>query len=112
MKIVHDAPIITTKALHFLKENVFQAAEMKKSGKLNEILERFKDNSENVFVMQHDKEKSLKAVLIDYTYFEKLLSCQELMDDSYNRKPKPVHKFEDEDDFLTFLDAQETWDSE
>jgi len=72
-----------TDSLRFLRERVLTVTDIMRTKKLTEILDEYsKGESEDVFVVQNTRNKNAKAILLDFEYFERLLTYEEAIENT------------------------------
>lgn len=72
-----------TDSLRFLRERVLTVTDIMRTKKLTEILDEYsKGESEDVFVVENTRNKKAKAVLLDFEYFERLLTYEEAIENT------------------------------
>lgn len=72
-----------TDSLRFLRERVLTVTDIMRTKKLTEILDEYsKGESEDVFVVENTRNKKAKAILLDFEYFERLLTYEEAIENT------------------------------
>ena len=72
-----------TDSLRFLRERVLTVTDIMRTKKLTEILDEYaKGESEDVFVVENTRNKNAKAILLDFEYFERLLTYEEAIENT------------------------------
>lgn len=72
---------ISTDTIDFLKKNVLSVTELTRTNKLSEILNSYavKESSE-VYIVQNNKNKNAKAVIVNLEQYERLLKIDEIIE--------------------------------
>ncbi len=74
-------PLISSSTISFLKGNVLNITDITRSNKLSEILNMYAGKETNeVFVIQNNKNRNAAGVLLDLEYYERLLKIEETID--------------------------------
>ena len=67
---------ITSTTLNFVRENVLSITDLTRTNKLSEILNRYAgEETEEVFIIQNNKNRDAIGVLVDLEHYQRLLSC-------------------------------------
>ena len=74
---------ITSDTLQFVQEHVLNVTELVRTKKLSQILDSYADAvSADVYVIQNDKKRNARGVIVDFEYFQELLRYKEAIEDA------------------------------
>jgi hypothetical protein len=74
---------ITSTTLNFVRENVLSITDLTRTNKLSEILNRYAgEETEEVFIIQNNKNRDAIGVLVDLEHYQRLLRIQEAVEQS------------------------------
>lgn len=74
---------ITSTTLNFVKENVLSITDLTRTNKLSEILNKYAgEETEEVFIIQNNKNRDAIGVLVDLEHYQRLLRIQEAVEQS------------------------------
>ena len=77
---------INSDTIRFIQENVLNVADLARTTKLTEILDRYADRkSTEAYVIQNGRTRNAKGVLIDLEYFEELLLYKEAIEEAMDQ---------------------------
>ncbi|HHY66014.1 MAG TPA: hypothetical protein GX517_02220 [Alicyclobacillus sp.] len=72
---------VTTDTLAFIQDHVLNVTDLVRTKKLSQILDSYADTkSTEIYIVQNDKRRNAKAVIVDLEYFEELLRYKEAVD--------------------------------
>lgn len=71
---------LTLDALDFIRHNIYNVSDITRKNKLTEILKKFSQPTDEVFIIENAKNKGAKGALIDLNFFEELLRYKESVD--------------------------------
>ena len=72
---------VTSDTLEFIQDNVLNVTELVRTKKLTQILDQFADvKSTDIYVVQNDKKRNARGVIVDFEYFQELLRYKEAVD--------------------------------
>ncbi|MCO7177177.1 hypothetical protein ACFP7A_14140 [Sporolactobacillus kofuensis] len=102
-----EKPSVTTDTLNFLRHNVYNVSDLTRKNKLTEILQKFVQPTDEVFVIENAKNKEAKAAMIDLKYFEDLLRYKEAVDQAADQiiEEEAIKRLNDGTPKLKFTDA-------
>ena len=82
---------VTSGTLEFIQDNVLNVTELVRTKKLTQILDQFADvKSMDVYVVQNDKKRNARGVIVDFEYFQELLSYKEAVDAAIDEQIEQV----------------------
>lgn len=74
---------VTTDTLNFVQNHVLNVTDLVRTKKLSEILDQYADTkSTEVFIVQNDKKRNAKGVILDLEYFTELLHYKEAVEEA------------------------------
>ncbi|ADG07441.1 hypothetical protein [Kyrpidia tusciae] len=72
---------VTTDTLAFIQDHVLNVTDLVRTKKLSQILDSYADTkSTEIFIVQNEKRRNAKAVIVDLEYFEELLRYKEAVE--------------------------------
>jgi len=72
---------VTTDTLEFVQAHVLNVTDLVRTKKLSQILDSYADTKNTeIYIVQNDKRRNAKAVIVDLEYFEELLRYKETVE--------------------------------
>ncbi|OFW74938.1 MAG: hypothetical protein A2201_02905 [Alicyclobacillus sp. RIFOXYA1_FULL_53_8] len=83
MEVTTMTKRVTTDTLNFVQNHVLNVTDLVRTKKLSEILDQYADTkSTEVFIVQNDKKRNAKGVILDLEYFTELLHYKEAVEEA------------------------------
>ena len=72
---------ITSHTLEFVQNHVLNVTDLVRTKKLSQILDSYADTvSTDIYVIQNDKKRNARGVIVDFEYFQDLLRYREAVE--------------------------------